>query len=318
MHRVLNRNNFIRLTLLSMMVIIAWIATEWWKARERHHIAVIEKPVNDQMQFYIFGDTGTGGPEQARMAEVLEAQCEKRRPDGILLLGDNFYQKGVESVEDPQWQEKLFGPYGKPCLKSVPIFAVLGNHDYKGDVDAQVAMTNIQERWHMPQRFYRISFGSLLQVVAMDTNRITLCFDPNICSLDFLKDSLESKDEFRWNLVMGHHPVKSASVKYSSGSFMVADSIRSKIMRSYFCGKADAYLAGHSHHLEHRREEGCDTDLFISGAGGADLYGVVPQPESRFAMSQHGFFILDVTQQALAWRAIGESGAVLYETVSHK
>lgn len=318
MSRVPYRNIFIWLMLLFVAAFIIWGATEWWEARERHHIEVIEQPEKDHLLFYIFGDSGTGGPAQAQMAEILEKECEKARPDGILLLGDNFYQKGVSSVEDPQWEEKLFRPYGKPCIGTVPIFAVLGNHDYKGNVEAQIAMTNVEERWHMPQRFYRINFGSLLQVVAMDTNRITFCLDPNICSLDFLKDSLASKDDFRWNIVMGHHPVKSASLKYNKSSHMIGDSIRSKIMRHYICGKADAYLAGHAHHLEHRHEKDCQTDLFISGAGGAELYGVMPQPESLFTASQHGFIMLDVSQESLVWRVIGEDGTTLYQTVSHK
>ncbi len=317
MRRINYRNLFLWLTLFLGVAFVVWGAFEWWGARERHHIEVIEQPEKNQLSFYIFGDSGTGGTEQVRMADALEKECQKARPDGILLLGDNFYQKGVRSVDDPQWQEKMFRPYGKDCLKTVPIYAILGNHDYKGNVDAQIAMTNIEERWHMPHRFYRINFGSLLQVVAMDTNRITLCMDPYICSLDFLKDSLANRDEFRWNIVMGHHPVKSASLKYNTGRF-IGDSIRAKILKNYMCGKADAYLAGHSHHLEHRREEDCQTDLFISGGGGGDLYGTVPQPESLFAASQHGFLTLNVSEDELVWRMVDVDGTTLYQTVSHK
>ena len=45
----------------------------------------------------------------------------------VVLLGDNFYEDGVASVDDPQWQTKFEDPYANIDL---PFYAVLGNHDH--------------------------------------------------------------------------------------------------------------------------------------------------------------------------------------------
>jgi predicted MPP superfamily phosphohydrolase len=84
------------------------------------------------------GCAGTGNNGQILLAESMAKLAADFKPDFILYLGDNFYGRGVSSVEDIQWQTKFENIF-KPEALPVPFYAVLGNHDYYLNPDAQVA-----------------------------------------------------------------------------------------------------------------------------------------------------------------------------------
>ena len=66
---------------------------------------------NRKISFLIVGDTGTGLATPRKVALQMERRCRKRTPEGILILGDAIYPDGATSVDDPQWEEKLFSVY---------------------------------------------------------------------------------------------------------------------------------------------------------------------------------------------------------------
>jgi hypothetical protein len=75
--------------------------------------------------------------------------------------------------------------------------------------------------------------------------------------------------------------------------------------------RADIYLAGHDHDLEHLRPEG-GVHFFISGGGGAKLREPKPDPRSLFAKPTHGFAVIEVNSTQLKISFIGTDGVVLY------
>ena len=55
----------------------------------------------------------------------------------IISTGDNFYESGVDSVENSQWKTSYENVYsGKGLQKNWCV--VLGNHDYSGNSNAQI------------------------------------------------------------------------------------------------------------------------------------------------------------------------------------
>lgn len=263
-------------------------------------------PAGARLTFFVLGNTGTGGEAQLKVAAAMEARCRARREadpsagplDGILLLGDNAYQAGVESVDDPQWQTKVLGPYGGECLDDVRVYAILGSHDYKGNPAAQVEYSLINKRWFMPNRFYAVTFGSLVKLVAYDSQISELCFRPQYCSVDFLLDQVSKRDT-TWTLAMGHHPL---------------EGLRGLLLKPQLCGKADVYIAGHARHVEHLSDPSCGLEMLVSGGGGADVDGIEgPHEHATFAKSVHGFAELAITESALVGRYYGDDGAVLHE-----
>src|SRR4051812_24855775 len=81
-------------------------------------------PRTATLRLAVAGDTGEGSEVLAKAIARVHAQSPV---DAILLTGDNFYPCGIESASDPRWN--LIRPLTRI---GVPIFPVLGNHDYCG------------------------------------------------------------------------------------------------------------------------------------------------------------------------------------------
>lgn len=263
-------------------------APSWHGQQLRHTLSV-----DSNFEIIFVGDTGTGEAAQKEVALAMETYCERQKPRAIVLLGDNFYYEGVESVDDPLWNRIFQDVYRFPCLGTVPFYALLGNHDYRENPAAQIAYRSQNPSWHMPHRFYELNFGDRLQLIMIDTNVLDFCGMSSHCTFDFLRERLAQRQK-RVPIVLGHHPLANASIKYQKTM------MQSRLLERYLCQNAPIYIAGHAHHLEHRRVDNCDLDSFISGGGGAHLYEVRSGvPQTRFAQSQHGFLRLQVNPEVL-------------------
>ncbi|MES2744646.1 MAG: metallophosphoesterase [Bdellovibrionota bacterium] len=269
--------------------------------------------VGTSAELILVGDMGTGGEDQKRLAAAMNTYCESHPLAAIIFLGDNFYPHGVKTTEDPQWESIFRTPYGLSCLKNIPFYALLGNHDYKGNPSAQIAYHSKSPEWNMPHRFYDLQFGKLLSLTMLDTNILDICGLSSYCTLDFLRESLKTSDS-NFKIVLGHHPIVSSSSKYPRN-------FQGNVLERILCDQAHYYIAGHSHHLEHLTAGNCKTplDLFIVGGGGADLYEVKEwQKETRFAQSAFGFMSLKVDAESLTFTFHDPALKKLYEVTKRK
>jgi len=127
------------------------------------------------LRFAAMGDMGTGGPGQQRMADVMADRAREEPLHFWLALGDNIYPWGVLSPDDPLWEEKYESVYDDPVLQ-VPVYGVLGNHDYLGLPLAQVRRSEQSATWTMPDRYYAFSRfladGTEVAFFALDTEMI--------------------------------------------------------------------------------------------------------------------------------------------------
>lgn len=282
------RKLFFVVILLFIVLFISAILWRWRIPEYKGQNLRIDQSAPESFEILLLGDMGSGDESQARVADAMEKYCASHSLAGVVFLGDNFYPKGVSSTDDPQWKAKFLNMYDKDCLKTVPFFSILGNHDYKGNAEAQIQFKSEAPAWHMPHRFFEVAFGSRLQLIMIDSNYPDLCGLPSICALDFLRQSL-GEGNFADRIVVAHHPLISSSQKYKGQEF------RGMVIQQMVCDKATTYISGHSHHLEHRQLKDCRTDAFISGGGGAGLYQVNSEdPDSYFTSSKNGFLSLKV------------------------
>lgn len=280
-----------------------------WRDKGAHAQAsssaeIVKRVPNRELRIAAVGDFGTGDQHQEEVMQLLDAICSKQGLDAILLLGDNVYMDGVKSVDDPKWKPIIELAFNKPCLKDIPLFPVLGNHDYKGNADAQILYSNHNPQWNFPQRNYSVTYGDLVTFVGIDTNVADICGDPNECVFDFLRDQ-QRKSKAQWKVAFGHHPLRSSSSKHP-------DTVQGRLLSAIMCDY-DSYIAGHSHHLEHLKLDDCSSDLWVSGGGGAHLY----EPKngvrgSRFASAQHGVLILDVAPDKLMYSFMNKKQELVY------
>jgi hypothetical protein len=119
----------------------------------------------------------------------------------------------------------------------------------------------------------------------------------------WLKDELE-KSRAHWKVVYGHHPIYSAGTHGDNNGLI-------RTLLSLLKERADIYLAGHDHDLEHLKPEG-GLHFFISGGGGAGLRQPKNDPRCLFAKGIHGFTVLEADETEVKVSFIGMDGALLY------
>lgn len=279
------------------VIFVTLVVTAAWQAQSQIPGLVMTRELmgrmNDEQEVRLLflGDTGVGNDAQAAVAQHLEKICQSVDPAGVVLLGDNFYMTGVESVSDPLWESRFEKMYSGPCLAKIPFYAILGNHDYRSVPNAQIAYTRERGgRWTMPARYYSLRFGRLLEIGAVDSNFPDRCGVPQLCSVDWLIEKI-SASPASWKILIGHHPILSGG-KYKSPKWLA----RFTLPELYCRSGASVYISGHDHGLQHLHGKAqmasCEIEQFVSGGGGADLYPVEHlQGSTLYSEAAHGFML---------------------------
>eukprot|EP00747_Dinoflagellata_sp_TGD_P070354 gnl/TRDRNA2_/TRDRNA2_156559_c0_seq1.p1 gnl/TRDRNA2_/TRDRNA2_156559_c0~~gnl/TRDRNA2_/TRDRNA2_156559_c0_seq1.p1 ORF type:complete len:441 (+),score=43.88 gnl/TRDRNA2_/TRDRNA2_156559_c0_seq1:62-1384(+) len=100
------------------------------------------------------GHRGCRSDVQRLVAEEMARLAEGLRPSFVLSLGDNFYIRGVTSLEDRQINQSFEHMYERGSLAGVPWRIALGDHDHRGNVSALIMHTSRSSRWKLPSPFY--------------------------------------------------------------------------------------------------------------------------------------------------------------------
>ena len=288
--------------------------------------AMAAEPHDGALRFLAMGDWGREGePHQTAVAARMGEEAARADARFVLALGDNFYENGVASVDDPQWQTSFEKVYTTPSLQ-VPWYAILGNHDYHVAPDAQIAYGAKSPRWRMPARYYTQSFPlgadgkAKADFFFIDTNPMIPAYAgpgmpvhlaENVRSQDvgkqvaWLRDALKQSNA-TWKIVCGHHPL------YSGGLHDVDQlDTRAQLLPVLKEGGVRAYFCGHDHDLQHLASEGIDH--FVSG-GGSTVRDVEMLKESLFARKISGFASVALTPGAMRLAYIDETGQTIYQT----
>lgn len=251
------------------------------------------------IRFVSFGDFGTGAREQYRVAQAIENTCKAKGCDFAVTLGDNIYNNGVSGLSDSQFQTKFEQPYARLDFR---FHLVLGNHDYRGNVDAQVAYTQQSKKWYLPSRYYHFNAGPA-SFFALDTNQ---GFEAQI---GYFNKALQQSDR-PWKIVFGHHP------RHTNGYYKNSLSAAQIKLLDSFCGQADIYLSGHEHNKQHL-QTGCLPDYLVVGTGAGYRAGA-SGPGTRFYKPTFGFAWFEVSPTRLHFELYNNQGQQEYSYTRHK
>lgn len=249
--------------------------------------------------FIFFGDFGTGTADQMRIAGVMTRFCATHRCDFLLTLGDNIYDSGVMSVDDVAWQERVEVPYGPMKL---PMYATLGNHDYRGSPQAQVDYTAHSSMWRLPSHYYAFDAGNV-HLMGIDTNAF------NEPQQTWLTNELSASTS-TWKIVFGHHPVE------SYGRHGPKEEV-APFLQPILKQGADLYLAGHDHDKQ-VIQKGSPHPLYVVSGAAAKVRPTQMGDGTLFAVSTLGFGYLVVHGDSMQISFIDERGNVEYTTVIYK
>jgi acid phosphatase len=217
-----------------------------------------------ELAFLVVGDWGTGGALQRRIAASMAAVAARSGASFVISTGDNIYPDGVESDVDPQWKTKFEKIYTDLPL---PWWSVLGNHDHRGNPDAQIAYGRRNPRWNMPGRTWRKDVtqngGSLLSVLGLDTTPIMQGAEGWKNQLAWLDETLTASPA-TVSVVVGHHPLRSYGHYGDSQPLVkhVKPILDKHHVRMYICG--------HDHDMQLIRNPSDGFACLVSGGGGGE------------------------------------------------
>lgn len=249
----------------------------------------------------------------ARSAQALGAKF-------FISTGDNFYPNGVASIDDPQWQQSFEQVYGDFVLHN-DWYIVLGNHDYRGNPQAEIDYTQHSRRWHMPARYYRlvkhVDKATDAEFFFIDTSpfiaeyqkapdEYALAGQDTAAQIAWLKQSL-AESKAQWKFVVGHHHI------YSGGKRATQTELETAIVPLLKEYGVQAYINGHEHDLQVIRRPGGKTAYLVSGTG-SEHRPTGKTEGTLFSASTLGFMALSLTSTQLVVQVVDADGKALYRT----
>ncbi|MBV9510260.1 MAG: metallophosphoesterase [Caulobacteraceae bacterium] len=266
---------------------------------------------DSSLNFLAVGDWGRDGAfHQADVAARMGETAQAIKSRFVISVGDNFYDDGVTAVNDPKWKTSFEEVYAAPSLQT-PWYVALGNHDYRGDAQAQLDYAKTSARWRMPSRWYGLQQtapdGATVDFIFLDTSPMCREYYKDgaktvkVAGQDvaaqmawFEKTLAASKAD--WKIVVGHHPIYSGldpANPAESGGYAELQASLDPLLQRY---RAPLYLNGHDHDLQHVFKGA--THYVCTGAGSKmrDKCDVVG---SDFCSLQSGFTALSLNRQVL-------------------
>lgn len=281
-----------------------------------------------ELDYFALGDFGSGDEKQKVVARAMMRYAKNlgKKPEGLLMLGDNFYRKMAGGLKSKRWITGFSKMYPAKEFPN-PCWAILGNHDYRDTPDNEkvqlgyAASLDRKTRWTMPAKYYRVDFPAKnpqVTFLMLDTNLESInrplhgpkvaCWltpEEQAAQLVWLKKELASK-RAPFTVVLGHHPL------YSNGKYQGTPKLIEEIGELLENGGVHMYLSGHEHDLQHLELEGLRTSFVISGGGGARVRGGAEKHKGNFYQVAHGFSHLSIKSDRLHLCHIDANGKIVH------
>jgi tartrate-resistant acid phosphatase type 5 len=272
------------------------------------------------LNFVLVGDWGRQGRDNQRnVADQMGQTAAAIGSRFTVSVGDNFYENGVTGLSDPYWQTSFEQIYTAPALQSV-WRVILGNHDYRGNVPAQLAYTDNSHRWYLPARYYQISEalpgGGVADFFYLDTSpfiksyigsKTDISGQDTDAQLAWL-DAALANSTANWKIVIGHHPIYTA-LQDADGYIHDQPDLIARLNPLLVAHKVPIYINGHDHTLQAVRMDGI---IYVTNGAGSLTYQPGPPIRDGFVSGDHGFMTCAVTAQTLNFRLIDMAGTTLF------
>ncbi|GMY18134.1 purple acid phosphatase 3-like [Fagus crenata] len=279
------------------------------------------------LSFLVVGDWGRRGDyNQSDVAHQMGIIGDKLDIDFVISTGDNFYDDGLTGVDDPAFDESFTNIYTAPSLQK-QWYNVLGNHDYRGDVLAQLSpiLTKLDSRWLCLRSF--IVDAEIVEFFFVDTTPFSDKYftEPEDHVYDwrgilprkqYLSNLLKDLDlalkesTAKWKIVVGHHTIKSA------GHHRNTDELVVQLLPILQANNVDLYINGHDHCLEHISSPDSRIQFLTSGGGSkawkGDIEWLNPN-EMKFYYDGQGFMSVQITQTGVDIAYYDIKGHVLHK-----
>ncbi len=265
--------------------------------------------------FLVIGDTGSGGPDQLRLARVLN-----REEAGFLLhVGDIAYPAGTVQT----YSDRFFAVY-RPLLARAAFFPVPGNHDlWLGERAFVEAFTPPGGRASGSPFHYAFTVGNarFIALQAEGNHGHGSLEDVGSAQHRWLVQELRTADgdpRIDWIIIYLHRPLYSASTgPFGYGSDL---DLRAALRPLFDMYGADLVFAGHDHDYQRSKpirsekvvEPGHGTVYYVTGGGGGlmSLRGVEPEWFTARAEEVFHFLRVRLDGGSIQIEAVNDRGVV--------
>lgn len=253
----------------------------------------------------------------------------------VISTGDNFYQTGLKGTNDPNFTASFTNVYTAPSLQT-KWYAVLGNHDYMGNVLSQLDSELVKQDWRW---FCRREFEvrrSLCDAEEPCNDSVDFFFFDTTTFVDEyweanskqtfdwrglaprekqLRSQLQSlarkleRSKASWKIVIGHHTIR--SVGHHGDTPELVNQLL-PILERY---KVDAYINGHDHNLQHIKRSNSSIHFFTSGGGSKAFKGLRDYGNEagvNFVFDGQGFLAVSMMATSALFRFYDVFGEVMY------
>ena len=261
---------------------------------------------------------------QKEVAELMKRLTSKYDVGYSIAAGDNFYRKGIQSVDDDRWESGWADLYPE-----IPFLSALGNHDYRGSIWAQVNKTFTKSnklknskhlRWNLPFPYYDIVMGSvhwfILDTVLLERCEVNIkgtklwsdrCWD-QYKQLEWFTEKV-SKSNSKWKIVVGHYPM------YANGPHVNHLWLRRLLDPLFKKHGVSMYINADNHYLQYSLHD----DIYYLNAGGGAGYMKHNVKNKGFKISESniwhhfgdGLFLHFVIDDTMFVYAVSPEGDIL-------
>jgi len=269
------------------------------------------------LPFLLLGDWGRRGEDhQSEVARAMASTASAIGSRFVISVGDNFYEDGVRGLRDRHWRESFEDVYAAPALQT-PWHVILGNHDYRGNVEAQLAYSEESRRWNMPARYFtrseRLGDGSEAEFFFLDTSPFIRAYRGSRTRIDDQDpaaqlawlDAALGRSRAGWKIVIGHHPLYTALGGPGHDKPDLIEPIEPVLQRH----RVPIYINGHDHSMQYVEMNGI---AYVTSGAGSATYETGPARRWGFASGAHGFLAATLEPKTLALAFIAEDGKTLF------
>ena len=248
-----------------------------------------------------------------------------KKPRFITTLGDNFYDRGVKSINDPMWDfswKDIFIDKYKNMQK-IKWHATLGNHDYFGgydSIEAQLTKTTINKIGFYPMKIIIID-KEKVHILFILIRKIypELYWETQLMiasrqiheTLDYLEFVLERASDMMQN----DNCVRSLS-NFSNGYYKNYEIMEKRLLPLLLKYKVDVYFCGHEHNfqvLEYKKIK-----LIVNGAGSynseVSSYNHNLNVDTHYVSSSNGFTFHELEDNKFTINFMNSNGIIEYKT----
>lgn len=284
------------------------------------------KLTKGSFRFIVLNDAGKNGyADQKKIAQVMGDVADVAGVDYILSAGDQLHFRGVKHVDDPFWITNFETIYTHPKLMSAKWYAVPGNHEYLGSVDAFVNYSKKSPRWKTKSRYFYFDFNgkgqASIRIIMLDTTPLMERYHKkrfDDAAVQDVKaqlawcDSLLSSSKAACNVVIGHHPIYANTDKRDDEQEQLREVLNPILMKH----AVDTYICGHIHNFQFINVPNSTID-YIVNTSASEGRPVHSNENLVYGTPQSGFLLGEVTSDKLNLYLINKEGRIIYSYIKN-